>query len=425
MKYAWIITLLGISISSWSQDNEAITINIDSCYVLAHQNYPKLKNQDFYQAIYDHKINNIKSSWLPIMNISGQVTHQSDVISIDIDIPGFDFSAIPTPPKTQYQVSLDVRQTIYDGGISSAKSIIEEKDLAINQQSIEVEFKQLKKQINNIFFLVLIYQETEKQLNISLNELETNLKVVKSGVKNGVLLLSDEDKLKAEILRLEQSILEVAHNKTAGIQMLSQLIGEPLTEDVKLTVPIEAFAVNTEIISPELTLANLQIERVQSNDQLLTANRLPKLWAFGQYGFGKPSLNVLDDKAGDLYIVGVGLNWNIWDWNNTKRTREMIKIQEEMLKNQKESIEISQDIELCQEDANIKKYSDLIEKDIAIIELQEKVRKAASSQLNNGVITSTEYIREVNAETQTKIKLEVHKIQLEQAKLNYLTIKGE
>lgn len=427
MKITLIILLFGICLSCWSQSTGLKTISLDTCYDLALQNYPKIKNRDLYKEIYDLKINNIKSSWLPVMDISGQITHQSDVINldIDIDIPGFDLSVIPEPPKTQYKVSFDIKQTLYDGGISSAKSQLEKNDLAINQQQIEVEFKQLKQQVNNIYFLVLIFQETEKQLNITCEELENRLIPVHSAVRNGMLLSTEEDKLKAEILRLKQSISEITHNKIAGIKILSKLIDEPLVTDITLIVPGTKYSENNEFISPELRLADLQLEKVQSNNQLLTAKRLPKLWAFGQYGFGKPSLNVLDDKAGDLYILGVGLNWNIWDWNITKREREMIKVQEKILKNQKESIEISHDIELRQENADIKKYKDLIKKDMEIIKLQENIRKTASSQLNNGVITSTDYIREVNAETQAKIKREVHKIKLEQAKLNYITIKGE
>ena len=43
----------------------------------------------------------------------------------------------------------------------------------------------------------------------------------------------------------------------------------------------------------------------------------------------------------------------------------------------------------------------------------------------NGSITATDYLTELNSETQEKINLETHKIQALQAKINYLTLKGD
>jgi outer membrane protein TolC len=420
MKATLIILLCGLCLSGWSQDTGMTAISLDSCHILAHQNFPKTRNQALYKEVYEHKIDNIRSSWLPQMDINGQFTHQSDVISIDIPVV-----QIEGPSKNQFRVTLDVRQTIYDGGYASAQKEIEAKDLAINQKNIEVEFKQVKQRVNTFYFMVLIYQETEKQLQITLEELEKRLSMVQSGVENGVLLPVEADKLKAEMLRLEQGISEVRHNRNAGINMLSRLIGEPLSADINLEIPETEFTGSSEAISPEIALADLQIEKVRSNNQLLTTKRLPKFWAFGLYGIGKPSLNVLEDQLGDLYILGLGMTWNIWDWNITSRERDMLVLQEKMIENQKESIEISQDLEQTQEEANIIKYRELIKNDLEIIELQQRVRETATSQFNNGVITSSDYLREVSAETQARIRLEVHKIQLEQAKLNYITIKGE
>lgn len=433
MKTTLIILLLGISISCWSQNTSLGTISLDTCYNLAHQNYPKTKNHDYYQEIYDLKIKNIWYSFLPSMNLSGLFTHQSDLMEVDFsqipDNPLFDFQSlsdsIENPSKNNYRASLTIKQTLYDGGLSFAKADIEKNNLAINQQRVEVEFKQIKQQLNTVYFLVLIYQETEKQLLVTLDELESNLSLVQSGVKNGVLLPTEEDKMKAEILRLKQNISEMTFNKIAGINILSKLIGKTLTTETILVIPNTTYYGNKEYTSPEMRLADLQIDKIHSGNKLLTAKRLPKMYAFGMYSYGIPNMVLLNNEPGDVYVFGVALNWNIWDWNITQRQREIIAVQEDILLNQKESIKISQDIELSKEEAEINKYMDLISNDMEIIKLQENIRKAASSQLTNGVITSADYIREVNAETEAKIKLEVHKIQLEQAKLNSITIKGE
>ena len=66
----------------------------------------------------------------------------------------------------------------------------------------------------------------------------------------------------------------------------------------------------------------------------------------------------------------------------------------------------------------------MIESDNDIISIREKVVKTAESQLENGTITSTEYLTEMNNLLQSKINLQSHKILLAKTKVDYLTLKG-
>ena len=64
-------------------------------------------------------------------------------------------------------------------------------------------------------------------------------------------------------------------------------------------------------------------------------------------------------------------------------------------------------------------------KDNEIIVLREKIVKEAASQLENGIITATEYLTDLNAAAQSKIDLQYHKIELAKAQVDYLTTKGK
>jgi outer membrane protein TolC len=67
----------------------------------------------------------------------------------------------------------------------------------------------------------------------------------------------------------------------------------------------------------------------------------------------------------------------------------------------------------------------LIEADKEIVILREKVLKSATSQLKNGVITTSEYLTEFNSLYESMIDQKLHEIQLDLAKANYKVIKGE
>jgi hypothetical protein len=66
------------------------------------------------------------------------------------------------------------------------------------------------------------------------------------------------------------------------------------------------------------------------------------------------------------------------------------------------------------------KLSDLLVKDQELVDLRKGITATCSSQLTNGAITSSDYLLRVADETQARMGLEIHKIQLIKAKISYL-----
>ena len=62
--------------------------------------------------------------------------------------------------------------------------------------------------------------------------------------------------------------------------------------------------------------------------------------------------------------------------------------------------------------------------DFRILSLRESVAKAVAAQLDSGVITASDYLTEQNALTKAKLNQSIHKIMLQRARLNYLTVMG-
>ena len=72
----------------------------------------------------------------------------------------------------------------------------------------------------------------------------------------------------------------------------------------------------------------------------------------------------------------------------------------------------------------VNKLNKLIEADKSIIDLRISVKESAKAKLENGVITSNDYVRDLNAEDNAKQNLEIHKIQLLLAQYNYKITTG-
>ena len=73
----------------------------------------------------------------------------------------------------------------------------------------------------------------------------------------------------------------------------------------------------------------------------------------------------------------------------------------------------------------IKSLKALIESDNELIILRKRITAASESQYENGTITATDYMNELNSERQAALNLEIHKINLSMAKIEYLNISGQ
>ena len=82
------------------------------------------------------------------------------------------------------------------------------------------------------------------------------------------------------------------------------------------------------------------------------------------------------------------------------------------------------EISLFRAHESIKKAENLLQSDKQLLEMRGKIAQQSASQLENGTITSADYIVDLNAETQAKINQQSHKIALLQAIANYNTLTG-
>lgn len=398
------------------------TITPDYCYKRALETYPSVKQDELYKRIHDIQINTFKAGNLPQVALSGQASYQSDVTELPIHLPNV---SIPTVDHDAYKATLDFSQVIYGGGSSLQQSDLEDINLKLNQQNLETELYKLKERINQYFVTILLIDENIKLNNLLSDDLSAKLSRIESGVRNGTTLESNADVIKAEIIKTGQRITESRYNREAAIKMLSELISDTLSAEAVFELPDPV--VNTSVFNnnrPEYLLFDLQLARFDSQKKLVTTRLNPRVTGFATLGYGRPGLNMLLNEFDTYYIFGAKLTWNLWNWNQTRNDRNVLDLHSGITRTQKETYDKNVAVSVHQYIADISKYEQLIIADKQIIELRGNITKSASSQLDNGVITSTDYMQELNAEMQAKLNLATHMIQLKQARINYLAATG-
>ena len=123
-------------------------------------------------------------------------------------------------------------------------------------------------------------------------------------------------------------------------------------------------------------------------------------------------------------MVGAKIQWNVFAWNTTRRTNANLGLRKEMLEAEAEQLRRSQQIKLADHQANINQLEETVEKDEEIAEMRAKIRQTASSQLDQGALTSADYLETVMDEQKALLTKELNAIRLTKAREEYAIESG-
>jgi outer membrane protein TolC len=393
-------------------------LSLEECYNLVSVNYPLAFQNEILakQNAIDLEVTN--TGKLPQFELNAQATYQSDVIQVPL--PGI------TPlNKDQYRATVAVNQLIYNGGMIDATLNTQTAALNTKKKQIEVNLYGLKKQVNQLYFSVLLLQEKAALLMARQEQLEAKLKEVKSGIEYGAMLPTTDKVLEAELIKIKQQLNEVEYNQSSLFQSLSSLLGKTIHPDTRLQNPAINAPFTTEIKRPELELFQLKKMEIETNVALMSKQNSPKVFGFATGGYGNPGLNMLDNSFQAFYTVGIKLNWNVFDWDVNAKKRQSLSFNKEIIDNEAKVFELNTKIAMDQLQSEMEKLTGFIASDAEIIALRDEVLKSADAQLKNGVITVSAYITELTNFFEAKNTLALHKIQLKLLKANYNTTKGQ
>lgn len=397
-------------------------LTLDSAYAAARKNYPLIKQKDLVRQTSSLTIENLRKGYLPQFSLSGQATYQSDVTKVEVPVPGV---KIEPPARDQYRVLADVNQLIYDGGQIRQQQVLQELNAVVEEQRLEVELYKLQERVNQLYLGVLFIDAQIKQVDLIQQDIQTGIRKVEAQVQNGVAFRSNLHVLQAELLRTGQRLVELKATRKGLIETLSLFVGYELNERLVLEKPPVANTQQQEIGRPELKLYSDQSRMLDHRYKIIRSANLPRTSVFVQGGYGRPGLNMLKNEFDLFYVAGVRFNWSLSGLYTRKRDKQLVEVNKKIVDIQKETFVFNTNTQLRQQRAEIEKLTQLVQSDNEIINLRVKIKDAAKAQLENGVITANDYLREVNAEDQARQTQIAHELQLLQAQVNYLNIAGK
>ena len=414
-------------ISSVGLRAQQAALTLEQCYEWARANYPTINQLRLLDQANQLQIKNLNKNYLPTLELNAQATWQSDVteLPIEVPVPGFE---VPTISNDQYKATLELRQTLWDGGVTARSKEVQSAANQVEKQRAEVDLYSLRNRVNQAYFSILLADEQSRLNQILQENLQARIQKMQAAVANGAATRADLNTLRAELLKAEQQEIEIRSNRRSAMDVLSLLLNRELNENTQFIKPqIQQVSENPEITRPELTLFQSQNQLFTAQSDLLPARNLPRLSAFATGGYGRPGLNFLSNDFEFYAIAGVGLKWNFSELYNGKQSndRQLLIIQQQQVDLQKQAFLLNTNTQLRQLSNEITKLQDFLEKDRQQIELRESIRQTAEAQLDNGIITPADYLTELNNENQAKLNLAIHELQLLLARANYKVSSGQ
>lgn len=406
-----MISLALIMLSSVSRAQ-----TLEECQQAAEKNYPLIKQYGLIAKTTQLTVKNIQKGWLPQLTASAQATYQSAVTAWPESMQtmyqqmGLNMKGLR---KDQYKISVDLQQTIYDGGAISSQRNIAQQEGKVQEAQTETNLYQVRRRVNEMYFSLLLLNE-QIQLNEDVKALlQSSEKKLFAMVKGGTAAASDLDNVRAERLSVEQQNENLKQQKLMLQRMLSVFCGLEVN-DTQKPKPIQiASLVNNR---PEMHLYNSQLELTEAKEKALDTQLRPKLGLFAQGFYGYPGLNIFEDMMNRKWslngIVGIKLSWNVSALYTRKNDKAKLNAQREMIENAREVFLFNNKLEEIQQSENISRYQTMMKSDDEIIVLRTNVRKVAESKLTHGIIDVISLLREINNENAAKTQQTIHEIDM-------------
>ena len=314
---------------------------LEECQQAAERNYPLIRQYDLISRTASLNVENIAKGWLPQVTASAQATLQSDVVSWPEQVKGMyqqlgiDMKGLR---KDQYKIAVDVSQMVYDGGTIRSQKELALLQGAVEEAQTEVSMYQVRKQVNEMYFALLLLDE-QIRLNSDLQELlSSNERKLASMLKRGTAAESDYNAVKAERLGVSQQATNLQSQRQSLLTLLSTFCGIQVSKVEKPAAVVPTQTQPTQ--RPELKLVQAQLSFADAQEKLLDASLKPRLSVFASGFYGYPGYNMFEDMMNRNWslggIIGARLSWNIGALYTRKNDKTKIQLQRDRAVNSRE-----------------------------------------------------------------------------------------
>ena len=393
-------------------------LTLDECISLAHENYPLIQKYDLIAKTNEITLSDINKSWLPAVGLYAQGTVQNVVPSFPEAFAGVMSQAgveLKGLGKTQYKIGVDLGQTIWDGGASSSRRKIERAETAERKAALDEQLYAVNRQVQDLFFGILLIDEQIKQTDITLALLRNSIDRMEAMHRNGTAMQSDVDMLEAQYLSLAQQLTEARSAADAYRRLLGLYVGRDIA-GITLAKPDDTMPSDLSSDAPRLRTLDAQLAANEARLSAVEASVMPHIGAFAQAYYGYPGINyfesMLNRNLSFNIVAGIKVTWNIDSFYTKRNSRRRLELASQGIGVDRERFLFDSHLETDSQLSKIEGLRKVMADHSRIVALRESVRRASESQLANGIIDATALLTKIADENHARLNASYHEIQL-------------
>ena len=408
----------------------ADTLRLEALQAGALARDPRGRQLSLLDSASGLRVESLAAERLPQLSLTADAQHQSDVTKVALGLPGV---RPPAPPKDRWQAVLGVQQVLYDAGGVAGRQAVERARLAESREGVRVAQYRLRAEVSAAFFGAYLARERGAELGALLADLEARLAVVRTRVREGAALPGDTAALTAEMLRAGQSVRDLEAARRASLAVLARVSGAQADTTDVLVLPDRSAEVARVVAGggasaararPEFAQFSRSRARLARETELVAAERRPRVFAFGQAGYGKPGLDQFRTTPDQFWIAGVRTEWRPWTWGTTSRTQETLRLQQRVVDTEEAAFADALERAVQGDLEDMARLREAIALDERIIALREQVERTTRIQLDEGAVTTTEYVRARTELLEARLAARRHRAELAQAEARFLNTVG-
>lgn len=385
-------------------------LTLEECQRRVQDNYPLVRQYGLIEKARGYDLSNAGKGYLPQFSLSGKATYQSDITRLPVEIPNLD---IKTASKDQYQVMLEVQQTLWDGEDIRSRKRLTRAASEVELEKQHVDMYALTDRVNQLFFGILLLDEQLKQNSLLQEDLGRTHKQVADYIANGIATPSDLDAVSVEQLNTRQHRVELETTRCAYLSMLAAFTGKDLSSETVLLKPVAEENIDRQMNNrPELRWYDAQGEQLRQQEAALNTRLMPRFGLFVQGAYGNPGLNMLKDEFNAYYMAGVRMSWNFGSLYTLKNDRRRIDNTRQQIETGRDVFLFNTRLQATQQDAGVVSMRRQMADDDEIIRLRGNIRRAAEAKVQNGTMTVTDMLREITNESMARQTKALHEVQL-------------
>jgi outer membrane protein TolC len=406
------------------------TLQVARLQEAALRSDPRAGQFDLLRSASNLRLTAIGSERLPQLELNGIGSHQSDVSHPTLDLPGATF---PEFPKDRWQATLDVTQTLYDGGVISRRRELERARHAEAAAATSVALYGLRSEVNTAFFSAFLLQQQSAEFDALVTDLDARLAAVRARVAAGTALGRESAEVEAERVRAMLQRDEARAARRAALTILADLAGRPIDTTAVLVLPTDA-PEKTQLRDPSKLAAlrhRPEFERLRQSRlrldreaALARTENSPRLSAFGQAGVGLPGLDQFRTTSDAFWQAGVKVEWRPWTWRSAGRNAAALGYEQRVLEFDEAALARSLARSVAADLEEISRLGAALAEDQRVVALRVEIERQARVQHDEGAITTADYVETRTKVLEARLTLQRHRVELARARAAYLTTLG-